>query len=180
MKGGIAALAIGATTTATYYAVEHVRARQERSVETASASDRPNPSSPPVVAAPAASDAGFDAPEAGDAQDDAALEVSVAKPAPTTSTPVQEPKDSLDEEIAMLEDARSLLSSNPARAYEVLQRHAARFPRGKLGMERQLMMIEALQKQGRTTEARSLCESLLARSKGSLYEARLQRMLDNM
>lgn len=87
---------------------------------------------------------------------------------------------SLDEEVALIARARSAVRSNPAEALELLRLHAQRYPRGKLVMERQLVEIEALLHAGRTQEARTRAETLLARSGGSLYEARLRRMLEQM
>ncbi|MBI5532844.1 MAG: hypothetical protein HY898_09030 [Deltaproteobacteria bacterium] len=84
--------------------------------------------------------------------------------------------DTLAEEAALLEEARAAVSSNPARALELSQQHASRYPKGQMGMERELVAIEALNGLGRVAEARARAGALLARSRGSLYEDRIRNL----
>jgi hypothetical protein len=104
----------------------------------------------------------------------------VASAAPSASAPVVDTSDSLAREAQLLEQARGLLGSNPSGALAKLDEHAATFPRGKLGLEREFLAVDALRRAGRTGEARTRGEALLARSRGSLYEERVQKMLDRL
>ncbi|MFO0592662.1 MAG: hypothetical protein U0441_34275 [Polyangiaceae bacterium] len=98
----------------------------------------------------------------------------------STGAPSAAPSSSVDalaEEAALLDRARAALGT-PASALRITEEHASRFPRGKLGMEREMIAIEALRRLGRGAESRARAESLLARAKGSLYEDRLRKMLE--
>jgi hypothetical protein len=52
-------------------------------------------------------------------------------------------------EAALLEQARSALASDPARALALTRQHQARFPNGILRQEREVIAIEALRRLGR-------------------------------
>jgi hypothetical protein len=190
VKGGIAAVAIGVSTTATYFVVDYVA--KEQPATTAPAASHRTPMLPRGQGQPVAiEDAGVPdvTPEAA-AEAAPDVEEQEAGPDARASRPEVAPMrsvasagssaGSLDEEVALIARARSAVRSNPAEALELLRSHAQRYPRGKLVMERQLVEIEALQHAGRTQEARSRAETLLAGSAGSLYEARLRRMLEQM
>ena len=117
------------------------------------------------------------------APEPSAAPVRAASPAmagASSGAPTAAPSSSVDvlaEEAALLDRARAALGS-PAEALRITEEHAARFPRGKLGMEREMIAIEALRRLGRGAESRARAESLLARAKGSLYEDRLRKMLE--
>jgi hypothetical protein len=96
---------------------------------------------------------------------------------PAASAPTH-PPDTLAEEAALIERARLSLGARPADALARTEEHAARFPAGKLSMERELVAIDALGRLGRRAEARSRADSLLARARGGLYEERLRQLLD--
>lgn len=87
---------------------------------------------------------------------------------------------SLAREAAILERARALIATSPARALAELEAHAAAFPNGKLTLEREFLVIDALRRLGRGREARARGEALLRRSRGSLYEKRVQQILDEL
>jgi hypothetical protein len=84
--------------------------------------------------------------------------------------------DSLAEEATLLEQARAAIGSSPAHALELTELHASRFPKGQLGMEREIVAIEALKALGRMSEARARADALLARARGSLYEDRIRNL----
>jgi hypothetical protein len=86
--------------------------------------------------------------------------------------------DSLAREAAMLDRARSLLDSDPRAALAVLDAQAAAFPAGDMGLERELLSLEALRRLHRVSEARSRGEALLQRAGGSIYEERVRTILD--
>jgi hypothetical protein len=87
---------------------------------------------------------------------------------------------SLAREVAMLENAGSLLERKPAEALAALDAHAAAFPGGHLVMERELMAVDALGRLERVSEARARGEALLARARGSIYEARVKGLLEGL
>jgi hypothetical protein len=84
----------------------------------------------------------------------------------------------LAREAAMLEQARAALNRNPGAALAIADRHAATFPDGSLGMERELLAVQALQRLGRVAEARSRGLRLLEQARGSIYEQRVNALLD--
>ncbi len=124
------------------------------------------PSPPPLDALPPRS--ASRRPEAPPLADDA--------PAP----PPARAADTLAEEAALLERARAALASSPSSALQRTEEHAAQYPAGKLGVERELLAIDALGRLGRRAEARARAESLLERARGSLYEERLRQLLDGL
>ncbi|MGA7124359.1 MAG: hypothetical protein WBY94_29930 [Polyangiaceae bacterium] len=90
------------------------------------------------------------------------------------------PVDSLAREAAMLEQARAALDRNPSVALAIANRHAATFPAGSLGVERELVAVQALQRLGRYAEARTRGSGLLEQARGSIYEKRVKTMLETM
>ncbi len=95
-----------------------------------------------------------------------------------TSRKEPSPSDPLAREAAMLEQARAALNRNPGAALAIADRHAATFPDGSLGMERELLAVQALQRLGRVAEARSRGLRLLEQARGSIYEQRVNALLD--
>jgi hypothetical protein len=113
--------------------------------------------------------------------------VAVAREHATLAAPiassVPEPtleRDPLELEAAMLEEARATLDRHPSRALAMLDRHAAVFPAGQLGMERELLAVDALRRLGRSAQARARGEALLRQAAGSIYEARVRAMMDKL
>lgn len=100
-----------------------------------------------------------------------------AAPPPPSAAP---PADALLEEMSLLEPARRALASNPTEALARLNEHAARFPRGKMSVERELMTVDALRRLGRTAEARTRCEALLRQVQGGLYEERVRTLWEQL
>src|SRR5690606_26967779 len=61
---------------------------------------------------------------------------------------------SLNEEVALLDRARSAVrAGHPADALTRLDEHSARFPKGSLALEAQVLRVQALAAAGRTEEA---------------------------
>jgi hypothetical protein len=188
VKGGIAAVAIGVSTTATYFVVDYVASEQPAATAPAASHQTPmlprGQMQPVAIEDAGAADVAPEArPDVEEAELDAGPDARATRPevAPVRSVAsAASSAGSLDEEVALIARARSAVRSNPAEALELLRLHAQRYPHGKLVMERQLVEIEALLHAGRTQEARTRAETLLARSGGSLYEARLRRMLEQM
>jgi hypothetical protein len=93
-----------------------------------------------------------------------------ASPAPDASTP-------FTSEAALLEQARRALVTDPSLTLAILSEHERRFPRGMLGVEREVLAVEALVRAGRWGDAEGRANRLRVRVPGSLYEERLRRIL---
>lgn len=107
--------------------------------------------------------------------------VTVPAPAPSQApTPVAEPTPpddaGLSRELALLESARSELERRPGSALSLLARHEIEFPNGTLALEREFLVVSALERLGRRREAEARANALRARSPGSLYERRLEKL----
>jgi hypothetical protein len=104
---------------------------------------------------------------------------SVAAPGSARSK-IDPDVDPLEQEAASLDHARALLSTDPGAALAALDAHAVAFPAGHLGLERELLSVEALGRLGRVAEARARGEALLQRAHGSIYEDRVRSILDKL
>jgi hypothetical protein len=110
------------------------------------------PTQPP--AAPAPSPAAEPVTSASDAATAPAQNETneTAKPDAASPKPAQAQAKALSE-AALLEQARRELSSSPNSALLLANQHRARFPRGALTQEREVIAIEALRRLHRTSEA---------------------------
>jgi hypothetical protein len=100
---------------------------------------------------------------------------AAALPAPQSASDA--PEDSLALEVRWLDQARSLLATEPAAALARADGHAQRFPEGALSTERELIAIDALLRLGRERDARVRADAFSARHPSSLYRERLQHLL---
>jgi hypothetical protein len=116
----------------------------------------------PVAPAPVASVA-----EPTVAEPEPAPAASPAK-LPGKPTPPAQPS-----EAELLEQARSALKGDPARALQRANEHAARFPRGVLVQEREVLAIQALRKLGRSAEADRRSEAFAKAFPGSAFARKL-------
>jgi hypothetical protein len=92
------------------------------------------------------------------------------KPAPAHEASVAQRS-----EVELLFDARKFMAAaQPAAALHLLDEHATRFPNGQLGPERDVLMIEALRKLGRTAEANKRLHQFETRYPNSIHLRRLQ------
>lgn len=115
-------------------------------------------SSAPIVTAPQSS-----APEPAPAKATAAPipaptvapSASTAR-APTAAAPAAPPGPS---ESDLLGKARSVLRSDPTRALALAREHGRRYPKGALAQEREVILIEALERSGRRDEASKRAEA---------------------
>jgi len=78
-------------------------------------------------------------------------------------------------EPALLEQARRALASSPATALSLTNQDAARFPRGALAQEREVIAIEALRRLGRGAEADRRAAAFAQAFPGSAH----QRMVED-
>lgn len=97
------------------------------------------------------------------------------KPKPSARPVVED--DSLARELALLDEARVALGTNPAGALDVLDRHRRLFPKGTLQLEARLLRVETLLKLGRRAEAAALAKQLTKADREGLVRERLERLL---
>jgi hypothetical protein len=114
----------------------------------------------PVVAPPAAPATA----QADSAQPPAAAPKLTDKPTPPAQL----------SEAELLEQARSALKADPARALSRANQHAARFPGGALVQEREVIAIKALRQLGRTAEADKRSEAFAKAFPGSAFARKLK------
>jgi hypothetical protein len=179
---GIGLVAVGAAST---YVVHQSR---ERAVE-------PGPSvAPAIVPARPRSKAARSLPSVdGDEWTPAPVDPATLSPAETArtepATPAMptviapEPRGSsastVPAELAMLEGARSATAAgDPAGALSLLERYAARFPRGTLKPEATMLRIEALVKAGDRAAATRFAEAFLAGDPDGPYAARVRSLIE--
>jgi hypothetical protein len=87
------------------------------------------------------------------------------------------PVDGLQQELQVLEEARRQVSSNPAEAERLLLEHERRFHSGQLRVEREFLLIDALVRLGRQSEAETRARVLEGQAPKSLYRQRLDQIL---
>ena len=103
--------------------------------------------------------------------------------APEVATPKPDSRSSasgaLTAELGVLDTARSKLASGDARgALGVLDEYARTYPRGRLGLEAEVLRIDALAKAGETAQAKKRAEAFVKRHPKSVLAPRLRRYLD--
>lgn len=105
-----------------------------------------------------------------------ALEPSPAEEPAAKKDPIrpEEPAEPQRTEVQLLYEARKSMSGQPLAALKLLNEHAARFPRGMLAPEREVLVIEALRSVGRTSEATERLQQFRARYPKSLHLRRLE------
>jgi len=83
-------------------------------------------------------------------------------------------------ELELLLVARQRLASDAAGALLLLDRHRAAFPAGTLGMEREILTIDALARAGQREAARHKANALLAEPGNAFYADRLKQLLSSL
>jgi outer membrane protein assembly factor BamD (BamD/ComL family) len=87
--------------------------------------------------------------------------------------------DRLDQELALLESARQKLGQGESKeALRLLQQYSSRFPQGKLKQEATILRVNALEAQGKATEATRLSQEFLRDNPDSAHKRRLGRELE--
>ncbi|MEZ4227331.1 MAG: hypothetical protein R3B13_40715 [Polyangiaceae bacterium] len=113
----------------------------------------------------------------------AAKQTLAAETAPTATyappLPPAEEADTLGRETALLDRARAALSGTPSTAIELLNEHARQFPKGKLGLERELLRVDALRRTNQRAAALTLAKQLQSRA-GALYQPRLEQLIQEL
>jgi TolA-binding protein len=82
-----------------------------------------------------------------------------------------------EDEIAVLQEARRLVASNPSAALALSRDHAARYPRSRFREEREALVVQALLRQGRTAEATNRFRAFERSYPRSAYRRRLEAAL---
>jgi len=114
-------------------------------------------------------------PPAGEAVDARELHAAVPGSAaePPASAPAADP--ALAEEVAALQQVRiALAAGQPARALAALDAHDRRFPRGLLGIEAEVLRIEALARSGSAGVASARARRFIDAHPNTPYARRVQ------
>jgi hypothetical protein len=118
-------------------------------------------------------------------------ESAAARPARAASLPASTPRAAEDTsamstrsdpvaELALLNQARRALLSQPAHALEFTETHARDYPRGFFGEEREVLAIESLMRLGLTDEAKRRALAFEQRYPSSAHRAHLMRMIQTL
>lgn len=81
------------------------------------------------------------------------------------------------DEPQLIEKARKALAADPRRALALAQEHQRRFPVGALGVEREVIALEALARLGQTAEARRRALAFEAKFPRSIHLPRVRALL---
>jgi hypothetical protein len=125
-----------------------------------------SPAAPPPVA-PTPAQTPSSAPQPVESAPSVAVEPAPAKLVERPTPPAQL------SEAELLEQARAALKSAPGRALQRANEHAARFPRGVLVQEREVLAIQALRRLGRDAEADRRTEAFAKAFPGSAFARKL-------
>jgi TolA-binding protein len=132
-------------------------------------------SSPPAVTVdpvtPAASTPELQAP----AEKPRAPATSAGHAAPAEAASSSE--DALAGEAQLLNQAHAAMAGDPRKAHAFASTHAKRYPRGQLAAERELILVQALVKLGRVSEAEARGRALRKSAPSSIYSERLDAIL---
>lgn len=118
----------------------------------------------PAVPAPQAPGLAPSEPAQAQPAEAPAAQVLPAKPAPAAQL----------SEAELLEQARSALKGDPARALARANEHRRRFPGGVLVQEREVIAIQALRQLGRASEAEQRAEAFSKAFPGSAFQRKLK------
>jgi hypothetical protein len=107
---------------------------------------------------------------------DAVVSPNPVRPS-VTAMPSAE-QSQLSRETQLLEQARQQMDKSPIQALSILNVHRREFPHAALATERELMAVDVLLRLGRRDEALRRAAQLRAQTPESIYEQRLQRLLN--
>jgi hypothetical protein len=97
--------------------------------------------------------------------------------APPVEARVRSPNADIAEQIALIDEARSAISSGSAnRAIQLVRQYQSKYPSGSFGPEATALRIEALTKLGRTAEARRAAVRFVAEHRGTPLADRVARL----
>jgi len=99
-----------------------------------------------------------------------------ASPAASPARPAKETPATWDEP-QLIERARKALAAEPRRALSLTQEHQRRFPAGALGVERDVIALEALARTGQAAEAKRRALAFQAKYPKSIHLPRVNALL---
>jgi hypothetical protein len=102
---------------------------------------------------------------------------SAARATPAEAAPSAGVEDALAGEAKLLNQAHAAMATEPQKALVIAGEHAKRYPRGQLAAERELILVQALVKLGRTREAEARGRALRKSTPSSIYGERLDTVL---
>jgi hypothetical protein len=100
--------------------------------------------------------------------------VAPAEPPASQTAPAKPAPAAQLSEAELLEQARSALKGDPARALARANEHRRRFPGGVLVQEREVIAISALRQLGRVAEAEQRAEAFSKAFPGSAFQRKLK------
>jgi hypothetical protein len=107
-----------------------------------------------------------------------APEPEAAQPAPNTEPEHRAPPGTPTwDEPQLIERARKALATDPRRALALTQEHQRRFPAGALGVEREVIAVEALARVGQAAEARRRAQAFTMRYPKSIHTPQVRALL---
>jgi hypothetical protein len=135
------------------------------------------PAAPPP--APAAPSVAGVRPASNEAAPKAVQPAAAPETATAPSPPARVSKDgpATWDEPQLIERARKALASDPRRALLLVQEHQRRFPSGALGVERDVIALEALARSGQTLEAKRRALAFEAKYPKSIHLPRVHALL---
>jgi hypothetical protein len=98
-------------------------------------------------------------------------------PVPTSERHATRDATTSWDEPQLIERARRALATDPRRALALAQEHQRRFPAGALGVERDVIMIDALARSGQTTEARRRAQAFETKYPSSIHLPHVRALL---
>jgi hypothetical protein len=159
VKAGVAALVV-AGAGATWIGVSH----ESRPKPPALAPSVPQVVSPSTLDPAPRPVAPTAAPEATGANAEAQSSTSKEKPQATAGI----------SETELLDRAQAALSTDPALALSLAEKHRRVYPRGMLVQEREVIAIEALARLGRASSAKARADAFLGAYPGSAYRSKVE------
>jgi hypothetical protein len=84
------------------------------------------------------------------------------------------------DEPQVIERARKALASEPRRALALAQEHQRRFPSGALALEREVIVIEALARSGRSAEAKRRALAFESKYPQSIHLPRIRALRERL
>lgn len=112
---------------------------------------------------------------------------AVAEPTPepvaaASVVPIRPAKEAppVWDEPQLIEKARRALATDPRRALALTQEHQRRFPGGALGVEREVIALEALARTGQTAEAKRRALAFQANHPKSIHLPRVHALLTRL
>lgn len=103
--------------------------------------------------------------------------VSVPRRPTTASATTSASAPAARPEMEILKEAQAARRSNPARALQLVDEHAAAYPRSGMAQEREMIRIESLLGVGRRAEAKTLADAFRKANPNSGYSRRLDALL---